>query len=49
MAKVIVTVVNDIVNEEGIPDGIQFHNVHHKSTLSDLYANEGRRQLEQER
>ena len=23
-----------------MPDGIQFHNIHHESTLSDLHANE---------
>ena len=39
MAEDIVTIVNDIGNKEGIPDGIHFHNIHNKSTLSDLYAN----------
>ena len=25
--------------QEGMPDGIKFHNIHHESTLSDLFAN----------
>ena len=40
MAEDIVTVVNDIGKEEEMLDGIQFHNIHQESTLSDLYANE---------
>ena len=38
MAKSVVKVVNNIGKQEGIPDGIQFHNIHHKPTLSDLYT-----------
>ena len=33
-----VEVVNNIGKQEGILDGIQFHNIYHESTLSDLYA-----------
>ena len=40
MAEDIVTTVNDIGKEEGISDGIHFHNIHHKLTLSDLYADD---------
>ena len=40
MAKDIVEVVNEMGKQQGMPDGIQFHNIHHKSTLSDLYADE---------
>ena len=40
MAEDIVTVVKDIGNKEGMPDGIQFHIIHHELTLSDLYADE---------
>ena len=40
MAEDIAIVVNDIGKEEGMPDGIQFHNIHHESTLSNLYVNE---------
>lgn len=40
MAEDIVTIVNEIANKEGMSNGIQFHNIHHKSTLSILYTNE---------
>ena len=40
MAEDIVEVVNEMGKQEGIPDKIQFHNIHHESTLSDLYADE---------
>ena len=40
MAEDVVEVVNEMGKQEGMPDGIQFHNIHHKSTLSDLYADE---------
>ena len=40
MAEDIAVVVNEIGEREGIPDGIQFHNIHYESTLSDLYTNE---------
>ena len=40
MAEGIVVVVNEMGKQEGMPDRIQFHNIHHKSTLSDLFANE---------
>ena len=39
MAEDIVTIVNDIGNKEGMPDGIQFYNIH-ELTLSNLYADE---------
>ena len=38
MAEDVVIVVNEMDKQEGMPDGIQFHNIHHESTLSDLYA-----------
>ena len=40
MAEEVVKVVNNIGKQEGMSDSIQFHNIHHKSTLSDLYADE---------
>ena len=40
MAEDIISLVNDIGNMEGMPDELQFHNIHHKLTLSNLYANE---------
>ena len=30
--------LNEIANKEEIADEIEFHNIHHKSTLSDLYT-----------
>ena len=39
MAEDIVEVVNEMGKQEGMPDGIQFHNIHHESTLSDLFPN----------
>ena len=39
MAEDVVEIVNEMGKQEGILDGIQFHNIHHESTLSDLYAN----------
>ena len=38
MAEDVVKVVNEMGKQEGMPDGIQFHNIHHKSTLLDLYV-----------
>ena len=38
MVEDVVKVANEMGKQEGMPDGIQFHNIHHKSTLSDLYA-----------
>ena len=40
MAEDVVKVVNKMGKQEGMPDGIQFHSIHHESTLSDLYADE---------
>ena len=39
-AEDIVKVVNEMGKQEGILDTIQFYNIHHESTLSDLFANE---------
>ena len=36
----IIAAVNEIGERDGMPDGIQSHNIHHESTLSDLSANE---------
>ena len=38
MAEDVVKVVNEMGKQEGMQDGIQFHNIHHESTLSDLYV-----------
>ena len=38
MAEDIVAVVNKMGEREGMLDGIQFHNIHHESTLLDLYV-----------
>ena len=38
MVEYIVTIVNEIRNKEGVPDGIQFHNIYYESTLLDIYA-----------
>ena len=38
MAEEVVKVVNEMGKRKGMPDKIQFHNIHHESTLSDLYA-----------
>ena len=38
MAKDVVKVVNEMGKQEGIPEGIQFYNIYHESTLSDLYV-----------
>ena len=40
MAEDIVEVVNEMGKQEGMTDRIQFHNIHHKSTLSDLFVDE---------
>ena len=40
MAEDIMEVFNETGELVGIPNGIQFHNIHHKSTLSDLFTNE---------
>ena len=34
----IIQVVNDMGIQEGMPSGIGFRNIHHESTLSDLFA-----------
>ena len=34
----VIQVCNDMGKHEGIPHGIQFRNVHHNSTLADLFA-----------
>ena len=38
MAKDVVEVVNNVGKQEGMPEGIQFHNIHHESTLPGLCA-----------
>ena len=38
MTEDVVKVVNNIGKQEGMPAGIQFHNIYHRLTLSDLYA-----------
>ena len=35
----VIKVVNDMGKQDKMPYGIQFHNIHHESTFSDLYAN----------
>ena len=40
MAEHIVTLVNEMGGREGMPDGIQFQNIHDVLTLSGLYADE---------
>ena len=40
IAEDIVTLANEIGEREEMLDGIQFQNIHHESTLSDLYVNE---------
>ena len=40
MAEDIVEVVNEMDKQEQMQNRIQFHNIHHKSTLSDLLADE---------
>ena len=40
MAEDIVTLVNETGEREEMPDRIQFLNIHHELTLSDLYADE---------
>ena len=35
---IIVKVVNEMGKQERMPNRIQFHNIHHESTLSDLYG-----------
>ena len=40
IAEEVVKVVNEMGKQEEMLDRIQFHNIHHKSTLSNLYANE---------
>ena len=34
----VIQVVNDMGIQEGMPSGIQFRNIHHESTLADLFA-----------
>ena len=34
----IIKVVNDMGKQEGIPNRIQFRNIHHKSIIADLFA-----------
>ena len=38
MAEDVVKVVNKMGKQERMPDGIQFHKIHNKLTLSDLYG-----------
>ena len=40
MAEDIFTIINEIVDNEGMSNEIKFYNIHHKSTLSNLYINE---------
>ena len=40
MADDIIVTVDEIGRQEGMPDGIQFQNMHRESTFSDLYADE---------
>ena len=40
IAADIIAVVNKMEERERMPDGIQFHNIHHESTLSDLCSDE---------
>ena len=35
----VIQVVNDLVKQEVIPDGIQCYNIHHESILSDIFTN----------
>ena len=34
----IIEVVNDLGRQDGMPSGIEFRNIHHESTLADLFA-----------
>ena len=34
----VIQVVNDMEKQVGMPNGIQFHNIHHESTLVDLFT-----------
>ena len=34
----VIQVVNNMGNQEGMPNGIQFRNIYHKLTLADLFA-----------
>ena len=34
----VIEVVNDMGIQDGIPSGIEFRNIHHESTLADLFA-----------
>ena len=38
MPEDVITAVNEIGRQEGMPEGIQFHNIHHESTLLDLFV-----------
>ena len=38
MAEDVGEVVNEMGKQEGMSDGIHFHNIYHESTLLDLYA-----------
>lgn len=40
MVKDIITIVDEIGRKEGMPNGIQFQNMHHKSMLSDFFADQ---------
>ena len=40
MSDDVIKVVNDMGIQDKLSFGIQFHNIHHKSTLSDLYADD---------
>ena len=34
----VIQVVNDMGKQEGMPNGIQFHNINQESTLADMFA-----------
>ena len=34
----VIQVVNDMGEQDGMPNGIEFCNIHHESTLADLFA-----------
>ena len=34
----IIQVVNDMGIQDGIPSGVQLHNIYHESTLADLFT-----------
>ena len=36
----VIQVVNDMGEQDGMPNGIKFRNIHHESTLADLFADD---------